>query len=350
MAPFGKGLKILRHQGLSAFTWKVLRYTPIWYLVWNTVTSRAPVGTNIYERDWDLLIILDACRVDSLQRFSDSKPYLDDIQSIQSVGSMSAEWMLKTFTGEYRDQIAETAHLSGNIWSYRILEEQFHRHRMDASEQDYLYDGWPHWQTLSADEFGYYEMIWTDVDEDRLHPQNAAIPHILTDRAIDIGREKDFDRLIVHYTLPHIPFIADALDWEPGEMSTSELMDGLDHTREITPTEEAPYEGTKWNEESTDTVKKGFEKNLELVLEYVEILLSNFEAEDVVISADHGEALGEYGLWGHPFGFPLSPVKTVPWAKTTASDERTYETQYDTTRMVPHREEQIEFLEQMGYL
>jgi hypothetical protein len=86
------------------------------------------------------------------------------------------------------------------------------------------------------------------------------------------------------------------------------------------------------------------------VLEYVEILLNNFEAEDVVISADHGEALGEYGLWGHPFGFPLSSVKTVPGAKTTATDCHTYEPQRGTTRMEPHREEQIEFLEQMGYL
>jgi hypothetical protein len=47
MASLGKGLNVLRHQGLSAFTWKVLRYTPIWYSVWNIVTSRAPVGTNI---------------------------------------------------------------------------------------------------------------------------------------------------------------------------------------------------------------------------------------------------------------------------------------------------------------
>jgi hypothetical protein len=128
---------------------------------------------------------------------------------------------------------------------------------MDASERKYLYGGWPDWQTLSADDFGYYEMIWTDEDEDRLHPQNAAIPHILTDRVIDIGRQEDFDRLIVHYTLPHIPFVGEVLDWEPGEMSTSELMDGLDHMREITPEEEAPYEGERWNEKSNNTVKGG---------------------------------------------------------------------------------------------
>jgi hypothetical protein len=221
---------------------------------------------------------------------------------------------------------------------------------VDASEQKYLYGGRPDWQTLSADEFGYYEMIWTDEDEDRLHPQNTNIPHILTDRAIEIGREEDFDRLIVHYILPHTPFIAGALDWEPGEMSISELMDGLAHTREMTSEEEAPYEGARWNEESNETVKEGFEKNLELVLEYVEILLNNFEEEDVVISAVHGGALGVYCLFGHPFGFPLSPVKTVPWAKTTATDKHTYEPQHDTTRMEPHRGEQPEFLEQMGYL
>lgn len=350
MAPFRKGLKILRHQGLPALTWKFLRYTPIWYSIWNTVSSRTTVGTNIYERDWDLMVILDACRVDSLREFSDAKPYLNDVQSIRSVGSMSPEWMLKTFVEEYREEVSETAHLSANIWSYRILEERFHEYDMETPENEYFFSGWPDWKTLDTDDFGYYEMVWTDDDDDRLHPQNAAIPHIMTDRAIDIGRKEDFDRVIVHYDLPHAPYMAKALDWESGELSTEELMSGLDHTRDLQPVEDDPFESAKWNRDLWDTVKDRYMRNLELVLEYVDILLENFDAENVVISADHGEALGEHGIWGHPFGFPLSPVKTVPWAKTTATDEYTYEPQYDTTRMEPHREEQIEFLEQMGYL
>jgi len=69
-----------------------------------------------------------------------------------------------------------------------------------------------------------------------------------------------------------------------------------------------------------------------------------------VITADHGEAFGEMGVWGHPYGFPFAPVKTVPWAETTATDERTYESRYDPLERSPTEHESAEFLKHMGYL
>ena len=35
--------------------------------IWYTITSRWPLGTHVYNEDWDLLVILDACRVDVLE-------------------------------------------------------------------------------------------------------------------------------------------------------------------------------------------------------------------------------------------------------------------------------------------
>jgi hypothetical protein len=60
------------------------------------------------------------------------------------------------------------------------------------------------------------------------------------------------------------------------------------------------------------------------VLDEVELLLSNLDADRVAISADHGELLGEFGLAGHPDGFPFSPVKRVPWVDTSATDTGTH--------------------------
>jgi len=40
----------------------------LYLTIWYTITSRWPFGRNAYESDWDLLIILDACRVDRAPR------------------------------------------------------------------------------------------------------------------------------------------------------------------------------------------------------------------------------------------------------------------------------------------
>lgn len=314
---------------------------------WNTVTSRRPIGVNIFDRDWELLVILDACRVDALRALANSIRWLDEVESVRSVGSMTPEWMLNTFRDDYRDQIARTAFVSGNIWSQRIFCDHFHKHQQH--EYEGIHRGRPNWNPVSEETFAYFEQVYPFTEESlRLHPEGQ-IPHILTDRAIDVGREESFDRLIVHYGMPHLPFIADGLDWSPGEHSTDELMTGLEVLRELRP-EEKSYDPAKQGEVSVDTVRKAYLRNLRLVLEYVKILLDNVDAETVVISADHGEAFGENGAWAHSFGWPFSPVKTVPWAKTTATDEGTYESTYDPLERTPTEQEQIDLLEEMGYL
>lgn len=184
---------------------------------------------------------------------------------------------------------------------------------------------------------------------DRIHPESTHIPQILTDRAISIAREREFDRMVVWYMMPHYKFIADALDWRPGELSCEELMDGPDPTRDLRP-EEKSYNPARRGEVSATEVRELYLANLRLVLEYVEILLENVSAEQVVISADHGDAHGELGVWSHPFGWPFAPVKTVPWAETTATDEETYEPRYDELEREVNQEEQKEILRDLGYL
>jgi len=44
--------------------------------------QRMPVGTNIYERDWDALVVLDACRVDILREVADEYEFIDEVDSV----------------------------------------------------------------------------------------------------------------------------------------------------------------------------------------------------------------------------------------------------------------------------
>lgn len=141
-----------------------------------------------------------------------------------------------------------------------------------------------------------------------------------------MGREHSFDRIIVHFTLPHLTFVADALEWEPGDIDS--LMNDPVMGRELKPEEEshAPVQrGEVPAAESYDL----YRKNLRLGLEYVNILLENYDAERVVVTSDHGEGFGRKSVYGHPYGYPFSPIKTVPWAETVAVDEETYEPRYE---------------------
>jgi arylsulfatase A-like enzyme len=76
---------------------------------------------------------------------------------------------------------------------------------------------------------------------------------------------------------------------------------------------------------SQERVWQSYLANLRHVLEEVERLLTNLDATNMVISADHGNAFGELNVYGHPPGCPVDTVCRVPWVETTATDTGGYE-------------------------
>lgn len=65
-----------------------------------------------------------------------------------------------------------------------------------------------------------------------------------------------------------------------------------------------------------------FTFNLEYVMDEIELLLENFEADEVVITSDHGNAFGERFLYQHPIYVEVEAVKAVPWVETRANDTK----------------------------
>lgn len=84
-------------------------------------TKHYPIGTNVFEPDWDALIILDACRVDALVELAPEYEFLRDIDSILSVGSSSFEWTNQTFRTTYEKEIGNTAYVTQNDFHDQIL-------------------------------------------------------------------------------------------------------------------------------------------------------------------------------------------------------------------------------------
>lgn len=66
---------------------------------------------------------------------------------------------------------------------------------------------------------------------------------------------------------------------------------------------------------SSDSVESLYIDNLRYVMDEVAHLVNDLEDKEVILTADHGESLGEGFIMGHPPGVRHSAVRDVPWAR-----------------------------------
>lgn len=288
-----------------------------------SLLSRYPLGTNVYEHEWDTLILLDTCRVDALKDVAEEYEFLppsEEISTLTSIASGSYTWMANTFVEEYAQEVANTAYISANGYSEPILEDGW------RPEED---RGIAHcnWSTLTADDLLVLDQTWQHGKDLLGHPA----PEYVTERAIGHHREYEPERMIVHYSQPHEPYIAQAIEEERDELHE--------------------YEDDPWsflkNGGDLDVAWDCYIDDLRMVLDHVETLLNNHDAEKVVISADHGEAFGEYGVYRHPVALPHPQVRRVPWAVTSAEDNHEKEGSTEPQRQTAEAEDA---LKDLGYL
>lgn len=231
-------------------------------------------GVNVYEKDWDLLIVLDGCRVDAIEEIADEYAFLHDPGTHRSTASTTWEWIETTFTREHIDEIGNTVYVTANQHGERIADEL-----LLAFEDVYNY-GW----------------------DDKI---NTVPADVVTDVAIETGRKysESRERMIVHYLQPHFPSVPEPLGHGAkfDNVWKKLMIGGIDESE----------------------VWRSYIANLRYVLDSVEVLLDNIDADTVVISADHGNAKGEWGVYEHPHGIPLGCLKEVPWYTTTAADKET---------------------------
>lgn len=139
---------------------------------------KQPTGaTNIYERDWDLLILLDCATIDMMEEVADEYEFVTDVGEHTSLGTCSDEWMRRTFTMEFQEEMTGTLHITANTSSERFLDEEW---------------------------FLHLEEVWRDGWD----PELGTIPaRNVTDRAIYYARRFDAERTLIHYMQPHLPFV-----------------------------------------------------------------------------------------------------------------------------------------------
>jgi len=219
-------------------------------------------ATNIYDRDWDVAVILDACSYDLIESSNIDLP--GELNSIYSVASMTGDWMERTFSHHGEN----TIYITPAPFSHKIKSEDF-----------YILD--EVWKYAFDDDMG------------------TVPPRVVTDKAISYGRQKMNKKIIVHYMQPHFPAI-----------TNPELGGKIDPS--------GGWPDSIWKKLANDEISKStvwnaYQDNLYKVMEEVNILIQNIDANKMVITADHGNAFGEYQTYGHPSGTGLSSVRRVPW-------------------------------------
>lgn len=65
-------------------------------------------GTPIYERDWDVLVVLDACRADLMDEVANNYGFIEPYTRHDSMGSNYGQCLRRNFVEEYRKEMAET--------------------------------------------------------------------------------------------------------------------------------------------------------------------------------------------------------------------------------------------------
>lgn len=305
-----EGLKLLRDRGVretAAEAQAFFREAGI--RQYHQLTGKADRGAPIYEQEWDVLVILDACRVDYMRGVAPDYGFIDTVNEFESLGSYSLSWMEQNFTEEYADEMANTVHVTGNPFSETAL---------------------------NANDFALLDEVWRyswDDDIGTIHPRP------ITDRAITHAREHNPDRLIIHYMQPHAPFTQN-----PNLQSNGPSPDDW-----MSSTDKSIWMRVREGEVALEDAQAAYRDELRYVLDDVELLLANIDAETAVITADHGESMGELGIYGHARGIASDSLRVVPWVTTSATDTGSYNPEtYETT--VSANPDTTSRLRDLGYL
>jgi len=255
----------------------------------------------IDSRAFDVLIILDACRWDILGEVVHE--YLDGkLYAVRSPASVTIDWLVRTWGDRYWHDIHYIS-ASPMVNKRGIIRE------FDARRH-----------------FRFITEVW-DWGWDRTL---ATVPPEKVNMAVRIARAKmrlrglrlgrDY-RMVIHYVQPHAPYvvfkrileliertslaedIADIALRREGKLAGKFAIDYVilallkEHLGDV--------------DKVNDMLRKAYIENLRWVLRYVSKLATTLPGR-IAITADHGELLGEYGLYFH-MTLPLPQLRVVPW-------------------------------------
>jgi len=239
----------------------------------------------INSKKWDYLIILDACRYDAFEKYV--WEYMDGkLMRAISPGGYTRKWFKRTWVKNYKDVIYISANPAIMKKDLLTISRKFFR----------IVKVWERYWSKTACTVPPWNM-------------NKAVLHELKIMKIRKKlRISSTKRIVIHYIQPHFPYIA-------GPINFSKLCDFYINSSINIRTSRAVLvhllNVLKDVEKVNKILRISYEENLKLVLKFVAELISYLQGR-VVITSDHGELLGEHGLYFHPIDAYIPELRHVP--------------------------------------
>lgn len=271
------------HQARKAISNPILLLEEVERCYYSIFDSQDYEGIEMRSKEWDNLILLDACRYDF---FKELHEFSGKLEKKHSKAPKTDEFLRSNFAGA---DMTDTVYVTGNPQYYRIENEIYNADPINCSFYDVI-------------------NVWKD-KWDQTH--DTVKPQAVTEAAIDAVNKYSNKRLLVHYMQPHAPYI--------GPTGTKCLpTDSLDFWKK--------YKLGKISCPA-NLISKAYRENLDMVLQWVEKLVSQIQGL-TVITSDHGELLGErcgpipYRKYGHPRGIRAKKLIEIPWMTLTNDNGR----------------------------
>jgi hypothetical protein len=285
--------------------------------LWAGVSKHLSPGQNIYDSDWDICIVLDSARCDLVAETLPASLSVRAHDESWSVGSVTTEWLTNTFTRQHTSEIAETTLVSATPHTTTVFEDRAWLTSPEDAPCRY-----PSSPAVGRDAFeNLYELWRHQTGEAGVVP-----PDVMADATIG-AYQKHGSRVVSHWLQPHEPFIAPDAPLVGGKALETNVWEGLQR-----------------GDLDADAVWDSYRANLEWTWQFVERVCEAVDAT-VLVTADHGNAFGEWGIYGHPFGWPQPQVRKVPFLFVEAARERSVSPAVDLTpTATPDRDAQLRAL------
>lgn len=305
----------------------------------STVAQRDRIHDFIHTNNEFVMVVLDACRFDVFESVINNY-LMGDLEPVWSPGSLTPQWGPEMWTYEYELTYISSNSIIGDF-EYTPRNSDFGYTTFCAADHVERF--------IDA-----YNFAWDDEVE-------SVYPSDMTDIALQEAAHDRPTRLVVHYLQPHLPFIGEegfshyVLDHQDQEFveesnySPKERRSFLEASSEISLEEALEYDVT-WSDElkydlkisnsgergyqallrenivTDEDIWRGYTDNLEIALDEIRRLAQHVNCP-IVITSDHGEFLGEFGIYDHPQ--IIHPIlREVPWFEVDKSEVGTQENSF----------------------
>lgn len=222
-------------------------------------------GDDIFELEWDNLIVIDACRHDLYEEVNGTA------DSRITKASCTPQFISKNFGRDLDDIV----YISANPFLTPEYMEEFTGKKNPFHEVYRTYShGWD--------------------------PElNTIPPEKVVEDAIKAEKKYPDKKKIIHFMQPHHPFIESDIEGAKPRLPHKDNE------------ETNVWERLEKGELSHEEVWKAYRKNLEVLDEPLDKLKKELKGR-IVLTSDHGNLVGENGIYGHPEGCEVKILREVP--------------------------------------